>query len=276
MDIFSGYRFENGIYVNPRLSHSGQEGEAEFRRSVAARRYDNYLEEISHHHSVAVMTREAHRFLRELPKNAMVVDVGGCWGWHWRHLSDRRPDVTVVIVDFIADNLSHARVVLGDQVGRNIRLCADNACALGFGDKTFDGYWSVQCLQHIPAWAQAIGEAHRVLKPGGRFVNHTLNRQWLFEGIARMLHRTYVVEGQAGSYYLNRDIGAIQAEIERAFSRPAQRRYSEILFEVGLRLGFNAGRDGAALGAVDSLLTKAGYLFAPIARQIGLEVVKTG
>ena len=115
-----------------------------------------------------------------------------------------------------------------------------------------------------------------MLKPGGRFVNHTLNRQWLFEGIARMLYRTYVVEGHAGSYYLIRDIGAIQAEIERAFSRPARRRYSEILFEVGLRLGFNAGRDGSALGAVDSLLTEVGYLFAPIARQIGLEVVKTG
>ena len=276
MDIFAGYRLENGIHINPRLSHSGQEGEAAFRRSVAACRHDDYLSAISHHHSVPVMTREVHRFLRALPKNAVAVDMGGCWGWHWRNLFHQRSDVTMVIVDFIAENLDHARTVLGNQIGRNIHLCVDNACALGFKDGTFDGYWTVQCFQHIPAWTQAVGEAHRVLKPGGRFVNHTFNRQRLFEGLARMLGRDYLVEGQTGNYYLNRDVAAVQAEIERVFARPAGRRYSEVLFELGFRAGISAGRDSSAWGAVDALLTDAGGLFAPVARQVGLEIEKAG
>lgn len=274
MDIFSGYRLENGVYKNPRIIHAGQEKEAVFRRSVAARHHENYLESITRHHSVPVMTREVERFLRGLPKNAVVVDVGGCWGWHWRDLSLRRPDVVVVIVDFVAENLDHARAILGDQMGRNIRLCVDNACALGFPDAAFDGYWTVQCFQHIPAWDQAITEAHRVLKPGGRFVDHTLNRQKLIELISKVLGKTYVVDGQTQSYYLSRDIAAIEAEIERVFGWPVSRRYSEVLFDIGVRTGFNAGQDGSMLGAIDALLTEAGILFAPIARQVGLEVVK--
>jgi hypothetical protein len=82
------------------------------------------------------------------------------------------------------------------------------------------------------------------------------------------------VEGQAGDCYLNRDIERFRTEIGRVFGGHVKQGFSEILFEVGFRLGLNAGRNASALGKIDSLLTEIGVLFAPIARQVRLEIVK--
>ena len=71
------------------------------RDAVSARDYEDYLEEISAHHSIPVMDREVDRFLERIARNGLVVDVSGCWGWHWRRISNTRPDVTVFIGDFI-------------------------------------------------------------------------------------------------------------------------------------------------------------------------------
>ena len=63
---------------------SGQEAEIAMRKLVAERVPDNLDQVIATHHSFPVMDREVSAFVKGLPQNALILDVGGCWGWHWR------------------------------------------------------------------------------------------------------------------------------------------------------------------------------------------------
>ena len=59
-----------------------------------------------------------------------------------------RPDVGVLIVDFVRSNLPHARNILGDLVGGQVALMHADATALPFAVDSsfqdFDGVWTVQ------------------------------------------------------------------------------------------------------------------------------------
>ena len=93
------------------------------------------------------MDKKVNNFFRKIPKNRLVIDVGGCWGWHWRNISKLIPDVKIVIVDFIKSNLRHAQKYLKKyDASENIYLAHGDATNLSFKDNTFDGYWAVQTL----------------------------------------------------------------------------------------------------------------------------------
>ncbi len=77
-DGIYGYSFDN----------KDQAQEVELRESVANHVYGNYWKEISNHHSIPVMDKEVNRFLINIPENGLIIDVGGCWGWHWRKLQN--------------------------------------------------------------------------------------------------------------------------------------------------------------------------------------------
>ena len=110
------------------------------------------------------MDKEVTKFLKYIKINGVIIDVGGCWGWHWRYIHKQRPDIKIVIIDFVRENLFIAQEVLGNQINRSIFLVHGNAMDLNFPDNSFDGYWSVQCIQHIPDYRKVYLEAHRVLK----------------------------------------------------------------------------------------------------------------
>ena len=93
-----------------------QEEEKNLRQSVASKVYSDYLEELRTHHSIPVMDREIEKFLSQIPNGGVVLDIGGCWGWHWRKTHIQRPDITVVIVDLVRENLFHAKEILKEQV----------------------------------------------------------------------------------------------------------------------------------------------------------------
>lgn len=156
-DSIYGYAFTNKEQVV----------ELEMREQVAAGVYDNLLVKIAMCHSIPVMDYEVARFLRQIPPDGRLIDVGGCWGWHWRKLLQIRPDVQVFIVDFVRANLLYARELLGDAVNQSIFLIHGDATGLNFPDTAFDGYWSVQTRQHVVRFETAISEAHRILKRGG-------------------------------------------------------------------------------------------------------------
>ena len=105
------------IYLGIDIASQDQASEVELRERVAARKYENYFQAISQSHSIPVMDVEVDQFLAQIPKGGVVLDVGGCWGWHWRRLASTRPDVGVVIVDFVRSNLTHAQQVLGSLIG---------------------------------------------------------------------------------------------------------------------------------------------------------------
>lgn len=61
---------------------------------------------------------------------------------------------------------SDRRLVFKDEA----RFVVARGQALPFVDGTFDGVLCLNALHHLPSYAAALGEIHRVLKPGGRAV----------------------------------------------------------------------------------------------------------
>lgn len=257
---------EDGIFSYP-FNNRDQAEEILLRESVADHVYDDYLSELSRHHSIPVMDREIERFLRDIPENGSIVDVGGCWGWHWRNLHHTRPDIRVYVVDFIRSNLVHAKNILHDRIGESVFLIHGDATDLVFEDNLFDGYWSVQTLQHIPDFESTIREAFRVLKSGGIFANYSLNIQSIFRLFYRLLGKNYHIEGYIpGRFYLARASSGQIDIIKSVFSGKVTKRYSEILFKPEIKMSFS-GRENSITGIMDSRLSNSIGLFSGLARQ---------
>jgi ubiquinone/menaquinone biosynthesis C-methylase UbiE len=266
-NILSKLRLDaDGIYSYDFIS-AGQDDERRSREAYASFDYKNYLDEISRNSSIPVMDREVDIFLKKIPRSGIIVDVGGCWGWHWRRNATIRPDVTVFIVDFIRKNLIHAKKVLGDSINNSVFLVHGDATSLAFDDNTFDGWWSVQVLQHIPNFKKAISEARRVLKPGGIFMNYSLNNQPLARLIYRIMGKQYHIKGEIpGRFYLSRASSKELDAIKETFSNEVKQRFCEVFFQPELRIRF-PGKESSIIGKIDSFLSMDPPLFAWIARQ---------
>jgi len=253
---------------------SAQATEIEFRNKVAAQHYDNYLREVSRHHSVPVMDVEVRRFVESIPRGGWIADIGGCWGWHWRHLRALRPDVRVAIVDFVRANLGHARRLLGDAIGREIYLVHGDATRLDLPEASFDGYWSVQTLQHISAFDVAVAEAHRILRPGGQLAIYSLNDAAAVRLLSRVVGRHYHRAGTiAEAFYLERLSPRQIAAVASVFRGTPRQRFTEILFnpDLGLR---RSGAPDSLIGRIDARLSSAGRLWSLVARQHSLHATR--
>jgi len=156
----------DGVYGALSTLCSCQEDEVKLRQKVAGKQYDDYFKAIAQSHSIPVMEHEVERFLTKIPKDGLILDIGGCWGWHWRKLVSQRPDVGVVIIDFVRENFHHAKCVLNKMIGNQVVLMHADAAHLPFQDASntktpFDAVWSVQTFQHIPDFKGAVSEAFR-------------------------------------------------------------------------------------------------------------------
>lgn len=261
-------RGTDGIYVLPFSGGSSfsQSEEVRLREAVAAREYPNPLAEVARHHSIPVMDCEVVRFLEGIPEGGIIVDVGGCWGWHWRNVATLRPDVAVIIVDFVKANLEHARLMLADLLDHQAFLVHGDGSCLPFPAEVFDGYWSVQTLQHIPDFACCVREARRTLKRGGVFANYSLNRAWLVEMIYRAVGRAYHVEGMVpGAFYLARASDQQAGIVEEAMGGTVASRYTEVLFQPPFGL-WTGGAD-SLLGRLDACLSGSAFFLRWVARQ---------
>ena len=254
-----------------------QDEERKLRESVASQDYQNYLDKISNHHSIPVMDREVDKFLKDIPPHGIVVDVGGCWGWHWRRMNYVRPDVFVFIVDFVRENLIHAKTILGSQVNKNIFLVHGDATDLIFQDNTFDGWWSVQTLQHIPNFEKAVKEAWRILAPSGMFANYSLNIQSVAKFVYRVMGKHYHIAGQIpGTFYFDRASSEQLKTIEEIFDNDVQQRFTEILFNPDFKIT-SPGKENSILGKLDAFLFSSNSrIFSSIARQRSFHTCKIG
>jgi ubiquinone/menaquinone biosynthesis C-methylase UbiE len=80
-----------------------------------------------------------------------------------------RADVALTGVDLSAPMLAHARRRAA-ELGRSVALEEANAEALPFRDRRFDTVVFGLCLCSVPDDRRAVGEAARVLRPGGRLL----------------------------------------------------------------------------------------------------------
>lgn len=271
----------DGIYTAPMSAcSSDQKVELALRERVAGQYYDNYLAVIAQSHSIPVMDHEVDRFLSFMPRQALILDIGGCWGWHWRRLATR-PHVAVLIIDFVRANLCHARNVLGSLVGTQIALMHADATTLPFRDAItdsagFDGVWTVQVFQHIPNFSRACSEAHRVLKQGGRFVNYSLHATPLNRAIYWLSRRSFHKSGLIDNvFHLERACDRQREIVGNIFGRRDRvtERFTECLFHPDLKVNFT-GRPGSSIGQLDARLSDAPWLGRWIARQRSFETVK--
>ncbi len=253
-----------------------QEDEKKLRQSVADQVYSDYLLEISAHHSIPVMDREIEKFLDRIPNGGLVLDIGGCWGWHWRKISAQRPDITVVIVDLIRENLLHAKEVLKELVtNKKVMLVHGNACSLKFENEIFDGVWSAQTTQHIPDFSVACAEVFRVLKKKGIYWDYGLNNATLVRIVYNLFRKTYHLDGVIGDrFFLRRINSGVIRVVKDTFHAEPVIGYSEILFtpDLGLPIG---GKVNSLFGKVDCNLTGGFFLLKLVARQCSFHVRKS-
>ncbi len=265
---------QDGIYGH-NVSSGAQSVEITLREEVADNASNDYMSMIANSHSIPVMDFEVNRMLRLLPKDSVVLDVGGCWGWHWRNILDIRPDIKIIIIDFVRANLLHAKKVLSDLINSSVYLLHNDATDLEIPNNAIDCYWSVQALQHIPDYNKAIDEAYRVIKPGGLFFNYSLNDQPIIRWLYKIMKKQYVVKGNMqGSFYICRASNEQKLYIEKIFQQKVIERWSEIIFKPELHIAA-AGREGALMGSVDSKLSNDFGLFSSIARQKSYHCMKS-
>ena len=149
----------------------------------------------------------------------------------------------------------------------NFYLVEGNATDLIFDDASFDGYWSVQTLQHIPDFMNAVNESFRVLKEARFFVNYSLNKQVLVKWIYSFFGKTYHDEdGYVGRFFLAKASDEQFFYIDELYKGGSYRRFSEIIFEQGLRIMY-PGIEGSVFGALDRKLSGSHRLFSGLARQ---------
>ena len=266
----------DGIYAMPPKGPAIEQTlERKLRERVASQQYDDYFTPIARSHSIPVMDYEVDRFLKRMPPGALILDIGGCWGWHWRRLAATRPDIGVLIVDFVRNNLGHACKLLGPLVGTQVALMHADAMALpfpeaGMGWAGFHGVWTVQVFQHIPNFTHACREAYRVLRPGGRFANHSLHITPFNRTLYRLLGQQYHCDGMRNNQFHLTRANDKQRQILADLFKGGEDRYTECLFHPDLKWHWTGSRKNL-VGAMDARLGNFPWFGKWIARQRGFE-----
>jgi SAM-dependent methyltransferase len=113
-----------------------------------------------------------------------VLELGSGSGAMAAELLDRFPDVRLCASDLDGAMLEAARQRLAAFQDRAAVESAD-ATSLPFEDASFDVVVSFLMLHHVIDWEEAVGEAVRVLRPGGLFAGYDL----VDSRTARVVHR---------------------------------------------------------------------------------------
>ena len=79
----------------------------------------------------------------------------------------------VAAIDLSADQLAAARELCAELPWVECKVA--NALDLPYGEAEFDAAYGVQVIEYMVDFAKALREVHRVLRPGGRFINLATN-----------------------------------------------------------------------------------------------------
>lgn len=269
---YYNYNNKSNIYGSINFSKV-QSKEFNLRKMVAKEFFSkDYLKTISQHHSIQVMDREVDNLLLILPKNSIICDIGGSWGWHWRKIAKKRPDVKVVIIDFIYENLLIAKKILKNLVNKQVFLINDDCCKIKFEKNVFDAVWTVQTLQHVKNYKLIVSIIYKILKKDGYFFNYNLNINHTIKLIYKVFKKKYLIKGYNNSFYLERSNQNQKSIIKKKFKKNIDTRYTELLFHPDLKIF--TGSENNFIGKIDTYLSGNFFLKKIIARQECFSVKK--
>ena len=97
-----------------------------------------------------------------------ILDVGCGTGLYWPVLARYGEDISGI--DSSESMIGEAKRLVTAKNLDHITASVQNSGDIQFPDGTFDVVLCVDALHHIPQLGKAVGEFHRVLKPGGRFL----------------------------------------------------------------------------------------------------------
>jgi 2-polyprenyl-3-methyl-5-hydroxy-6-metoxy-1,4-benzoquinol methylase len=139
---------------------------------------------------------------------------------------------------------------------------------VGWPDHSFDRIFSICVLEHIPEHREILASCTRLLKPGGEMIFSVDTLATITDEALRDRHRAqhHVVQ-----YYTPEDLRAILEEagfVDIEIRSLFRSDYARLLFERGIRQGFNFGRVGAS--QLSRRLDEAEAMVAPDAPGIFL------
>ena len=261
--ILKGYtKNHDGVY-SKNFKFKNQLDEIILRKKTASINYNDYFGEISKHHSIEVMNKEVAIFLKKQKKNAIILDVGAGWCWHWRILNKLRPDIKIIALDFIKENFDHAKKILGKKNLKQIFFVHADFDNSNFPKNSFDTIWSCQAFQHMNNINKKFRIAHKILREDGYLYNFNLNYSVFI--FLRNLFKNKKNKKIKKFYLLNRDIKFQIKILNKIFKKKVFLKYNEILFHPELYFYF--GKKDSLISKLDSRLS--GFsAFKYFARQI--------
>lgn len=235
----------------------------------------NWINIISKHHSFEVMDREIeNNVYKKLPINSLILDVGGGWCWHWRNISNRRPDIKIIVVDITKNNFIIAKQLIYESLNKNIFLVNDDITQIKINkSEIFNLVWSSQTLQHVPEFKKAIIIIHKLLKKNSCFINYSLNKNNFFNIFYNLKKIFYKKRNSKYQYYLEKFSDYHKDIISNVFTKKHFFiNYSEIIFNMTNRK--LSGLPGSFLGKIDAILTGKFFLLKYFSRQVSCSVIK--
>jgi SAM-dependent methyltransferase len=130
-----------------------------------------------------VRARLFSNHLRRFPKHDKTLDIGSGWGF------SRLINPNFYCVDADVECIDYLK-----SIGANAYL-ADITKRLPFADAFFDNAFTHDVLEHLEASEtdSVFAEAHRILKPGGLFMNVVPNRRGYEAGVNPLVgHKRFI------------------------------------------------------------------------------------
>ena len=264
--ILSKYEFIDDVYCIKTHNRS-QETELNLRKIVAQKKYENYYNKISQHHSIEIMDKEIIKFLDKVPKDSKILDIGSGWCWIWRKIHKFRPDIKIFALDILFENFEISKRILPKEAKKQIIFVCENILYTKLQDNFFDAIWSVQTFQHIPEIEQTFIRTFKLLKKSGIFINYNLNYN-IFHKL-KFLNKNNKKIWIENLFYLNRDINYQKKLIENIFKRNAKIEYSEFLYYPKLKLN-----NFDLVHKIQSKLVGKNKFLSLFSRQASIEIEK--
>ncbi len=92
----------------------------------------------------------------------------------------------VTAIDLDERQVTRARARLAEAWGHRLRLEVGDVSAMPFAHASFDLVLDFGIIHHVPVWQEAVGEVHRVLRPGGQFLFEEIPKNVLDSSLARV------------------------------------------------------------------------------------------